>query len=254
MPFYRHFEIDIISALSQQLVEAFSHLDPGEFTEENVDSVPSSQQGVYELFLNKVLVYVGQAKKLRDRLLEHHFKIRGRRNISTDKMSFKCLSVHRNWTALSPETALIKYYKDDPNACAWNGNGFGPHDPGRNRETTNKSPIGFDAQYPIREDWACEGITAGDWNGNDLLRTVKQQLPYLLRYQTANKSKWKEGHPDYNNLTIAVPKTGMPAQLLLTRIAQQLPEGWQLTRFPGHFILYREHKDYAYGKVLWPKD
>jgi hypothetical protein len=254
MPFYRPFEIDIITALSQQLVEAFSTLDRGSFTIDNINLVPAPQQGVYELFLDGILVYVGQAKRLRARLLEHHFKIRGRRNITPEHVSFKCVSVHRNWTALSPETALIRHYKDDPNACAWNGNGFGPHDPGRNRETTNKSPIGFDVQYPIREDWPCEGITPGEHNGNDLLRMVKEQLPYLLRYQTANRNKWKQGHPDYINLNIAIPEAGMSAQQLLIRIARQLPEGWQLTRFPGHFILYKENRAYAHGAVLWPAE
>ena len=252
MPFYGHFEIDIITALSQQLVEAFSHLETGAFTVNNMNSVPANQQGVYELFLDGILVYVGQAKRLRQRLTQHHFKIRGRRNITPERMSFKCVSVHRNWTALSPETALIRHYKDEPEACAWNGNGFGPHDPGRNRETTNKSPIGFDVQYPIREDWVVDGIAAGEYNGNALLRSVKEQLPYLLRYQTANRSQWKQGHPDYNELTVTIPQAGMPAQQLLITIARQLPQGWQLTRFPGHFILYKENRQYAHGNVLWP--
>lgn len=254
MRFYGHFEIDIITALSQQLVEAFSKLEQGIFTEGNINLVPAKQQGVYELFLDGLLVYVGQAKKLRDRLLEHHFKIRGRKEIAPDRMTVKCLSVHRNWTALSPETALIRFYRDDPNACAWNGNGFGPHDPGRNRETTNKSPIGFDMQYPIREDWPCDRIAAGQWNGNDLLRAVKEQLPYLLRYQTAIQSKWKQGHPDYKNLMINVPEAAMPAEKLLTSIARQFPNGWQLTRFPGHFILYKEQRLYKHGVVLWPAE
>jgi hypothetical protein len=252
MPFYGHFEIDIITALSQQLVEAFSKLESGAFNLANINSIPANHQGVYELFLDGALVYVGQAKRLRQRVAQHHFKIRGRRNISPERMGFRCVSVHRNWTALSPETALIRHYRGDPNACAWNGNGFGPHDPGRNRETTNKSPIGFDVQYPIRDDWSVEGIAAGAHNGNALLRSVKEQLPYLLRYQTSNRSQWKQGHPDYNDLTIDLPKAAMPAQQLLIGIAQQLPPGWQLTRFPGHFILYKEQRGYAHGTVLWP--
>ena len=151
------------------------------------------------------------------------------------------------------ESSLIAHYRETaPTTCVWNGNGFGPHDPGRNRETTNKPPDGFDAQYPIRDDWQCADIGAGDWNCNDLLQALKESLPFLLRYQIATKNKLKEGHPDYNNVTIHVPQAGLPAEELLRLIAEQLP-GWQATRFPGHFILYKEDSDYTHGTRIWPQ-
>jgi len=246
MPFFDHFEIDIVSALSGQLVSAFEQLEAGDLNEWNVNQVPD-EQGVYELFLNGVLVYVGKAGDLRDRLRDHRWKILGRQNIDINQVTFKCLTVHPNWTALAPEVSLIKHYKAQ-GLCAWNGISFGPHDPGRPRETTNKPPDGFDAQFPIRQDWVPEGITAGDWNARDLLRRLKRNLPYCLRYEGLMNG----GHNDHNNTVVHVPQDGMTAEDLLRLIAQTLPAGWQATRFPSHMILYREHTNYIHGITIWP--
>jgi hypothetical protein len=100
-----------------------------------------------------------KADRLANRLREHRFKISGRQNIGVTEMGFKCLFIHRNWTALAPEDSLIKHYREaGQGQCAWNGNGFGPHDPRRDRETTEKRPDGFDNQYPIRRDWKCDWL------------------------------------------------------------------------------------------------
>jgi hypothetical protein len=250
LPFFAHFEIDIVSALADQLLISFEALDIGGLSEENIGTVPI-EQGVYQLFRNGALVYVGKADKLRSRLSEHRFKILGRRNIAIGEMGFKCLTVHKNWTAVAPESSLISHYKAQAGICEWNGNGFGPHDPGRHREETNQSPEGFDTQFPIREDWPCSGIDTGDWNARDLLIKMKDELPFLLRYQTTDKKKYRSGHPDYNNLTITVPEPAMPAEELLRLIAQNVP-GWQATRFPGSLIFYKEHRTYTFGTVIWP--
>jgi len=130
------------------------------------------------------------------------------------------------------------------------GNGFGPHDPGRERETTNKAPDGFDAQYPIRQDWTCDWIKAGDHKATELLKAIKARLPYLLRYQTAKK-KSQEPQADYKDLTITVPKDDMSARDLLRTVAVALPE-WQATAFPSHTILYKEHRAYTHGQIIWP--
>jgi hypothetical protein len=195
------------------------------------------------------LVYVGKADSKKQ--LGEHRHIRGRLNIDVADMGFKCLFVHPNWTTLAPENSLIKYYRHaGEGECAWNGNGFGPHDPGRERETTNKAPDGFDAQYPIRQDWACDWIKAGDMNAAELLNAIKGGLPYLLRYQTA-RQKSQEPHADYQALTVTVPQDGMSAHCLLRTIAQALI-GWQATAFPSHMILYKEHRSYTHGQIIWP--
>lgn len=186
---------------------------------------------------------------LRKRLTEHRIKITGRRNIEIGEMAFTCLTVSKNWTALAPETSLINYYKNEPGGCEWNGKSFGPHDPGRNREQTNKPPFGFDSQFPIREDWPCDAVTAKEWNVRDLLVLMKAKLPFDLRFQVANKKKYREGHPDYNSVTVVVPASGMPVNELLRLITRHIP-GWQATSFPSHMILYKEAREYAHGIVI----
>ena len=239
-----------MSALADQLLASFQTLDVGDLSEENIGTVPK-EQGIYQLFRDGTLVYVGKAGSLRSRLSDHSYKIKGRRNIGLDQMGFKCLTVHKNWTAVAPENSLIAHYKAQPGICEWNGNGFGIHDPGRNREETNQEPDGFDSQFPIREDWPCMGITAGDWNGRELLIRMKEELPFLLRYQTVEKKKYRSGHADYNNLTITIPQAAMPADEMLRLITQNVL-GWQATRFPGSLIFYKECRKYTFGTVIWP--
>ena len=250
MPSHANFEIDIISALSSQLVAAFSKLEIGKLTEEALDSLPKGH-GVYKLYHGGSLVYVGQAEKLRKRLGEHQFKIRGRQKIDVADMGFKCLFIHKNWTALAPENSLIKYYREaGEGECAWNGNGFGPHDPGKERETTNKAPDGFDAQFPIRKDWVCEWIRPGEYSGAELLSSLKRGLPYLLRYEMQSKNS-RLPHEEYKDLKITVPPDCRTAEEILRVIAQSVM-GWQATAFPGHLIFYKEKRDYRHGTVIWP--
>jgi glutathione peroxidase-family protein len=165
-------------------------------------------------------------------------------------VSFACLTVHKNWTALAPEDSLIKRYRQQSSeVCEWNGNSFGPHDPGRERETSNKAPDGFDAQFPIRDDWPCDSIEPRGWNVRELLIQIKKSLPFLLRYEAVKKN-YRKGHPSYNDLVVVVPTAAMPVNRLLRLITQSLP-GWQSTKFPSHLILYKEAKDYTHGTVIW---
>lgn len=205
---------------------------------------------MYQLFHKGALVYVGQARSLIKRLEEHRGKISGRKNINVEEMGFKCLYVHPNWTALAPEHALIKYHRNlGRSNCPWNGNGFGPHDPGRERETTNKAPDGFDSTYPIRDDWVCSWIKSGEYNVEELLRLLKSGLPYLLRFETA-EPKSQKPHPDLLSGKANVPSEGMCARDLLKLIAMSI-SGWQATAFPSHMILYKEHRRYKHGTTIW---
>lgn len=249
MSFVGYFEIDIISALSGQLIKTLDNLSIGKLDTESLSKI-RPEQGVYKLYHLGKLVYVGKSDNLNKRLHEHRKKISGRKNLFLEEVGFKCLYVHKNWTALAPETSLIKYYKKmDGSECTWNGNGFGPHDPGRDRETTNKPIEGFDSQFPINDGWICDWISAGEWNCKKLLESLKLNLPFLLRYETLNPKKWKDGHPDYNLATVNVPGDRMPARMLLSAIVRQLP-GWQATIFPSHMILYKENRLYRHGATL----
>jgi hypothetical protein len=243
MPFFRAFDIDLPRALREQLVEAFSQLETGALNPANVNQVPV-QRGVYQLYFDEQLVYVGKADRLRTRLTKHMRKIQGRTNLEISQMSFKCLYMSANWSTLAPESQLIALYKSQGTAF-WNGNGFGPNDPGAGREDRNKPPAYFDQQYPIRENWPCDFIVAGDWAVVNLLRSMKRDLPFLLRFQKTS--------PDYANVSIEVPSTGMPASELLRMAATSLPQGWQATRFPSHMILYKRIREFQFGTVIYPE-
>jgi hypothetical protein len=250
VPCFDRFEIDIVSALSAQLVAALERLDLGPLTAELLSTLEQGQ-GVYQLFHKRMPVYVGKAESLKNRLQEHREKVSGRRNIEVEDMEFKCLYVHPNWTALAPEDALIRYYKKlGKGTCPWNGKSFGPHDPGRMRETTNKKTLGFDRLFPILDDWPCSWIKSGKCTAYDLLKSLKGNLPYLLRFEGADR---RRPHPDLLAASVEVPSDGMPAIDLLRLVAKQLP-GWQATVFPGHMILYRENFVYKHGMKIWPPD
>lgn len=246
MNFVDRFEIDIISALAEQLVAALDRLETGALTDENIANV-DGERGVYALHHKSVMVYVGKADNLPRRLHDHLRKISGRQRILLEEMSFKCLYVHPNWTALAPEKSLIEYYKASGAGCEWNGIGFGPHDPGRDRETTNKSPDGFDSVYPINERLECDWVHSGTWNVRELLISLKQRLPFLLRYQCLDRN-YRKGHPDFNTKDVIVPSPRMPARELVHLIAEAVP-GWQATVFPSHIIFYQESRTYTFGHL-----
>jgi hypothetical protein len=251
--FFRPFEINIVSALSDQLTEALDSLTPADLDSGHIGQVPAAQ-GIYTLWHQGALVYVGKADKLSKRLQEHHEKISGRRNMSLNDMKFSALLVHPNWTALAPESALIRHYKAAGAACDWNGNGFGPHDPGRDRETTNKAPDGFDALFPIEDQWRCPWFTSKvEWDCLELLVKLKRFLPYVLRYETEQIgpdkfAHYTKGHPDQSGQLIRVPTSTPPttARGILALIASSIP-GWQATVFPSHMILYKERRAYRFG-------
>ncbi|SAK40092.1 hypothetical protein AWB75_00155 [Caballeronia catudaia] len=250
------FEIDIISALSSQLEAAFDKLTAGQLAPAHTAAL-ESDQGIYQLYHSGLLVYVGKADNLRTRLGEHYLKISGRQGIDVNDMGFKCLYVHENWVTLAPEASMIRHYKAKASGgCEWNGNGFGPHDPGRNRELTNKDPDGFDTRYPIKADWPCHWIAPGEWNVLDLLVALKdpKRLPYLIRYETEHLGRDKfahfsKGHPDHRTASVTVPSVDMPAVELLKLITRVLP-GWQSTAFPSHMILYKENRAYKHGTLV----
>ena len=242
-----HFDLDIPRALHAQLIRTFEALQHKKLSRLPKLTVPK-EIGVYGLFLDDRLVYVGKATSLNKRLGEHAFKIRGRRNISDEKIGFVCLTVNPNWAAYAPENILTQHFNGE-DLCEWNGSGFGSHDPGRGREETDKPPDGFDGQFPIRTEWPCDWLDAGTYSALDLLLSLKKNLPYLLRYQTSAGRTWVKGHKDFDDCDVDVPTAGMHARKVLQLITSVLP-GWQSTAFPSHIIFYKEARAYKHGEVL----
>ncbi|MGD0134226.1 MAG: Eco29kI family restriction endonuclease [Bryobacteraceae bacterium] len=97
--------------------------------------------GVYALYFEDRLVYIGKASKgttksgrtLRARLNEHVSKISGRKNISLEGMKCRYLTFASEWWVFAAEFALISHYQPK-----WNDSGFGSKVPGVGRPGTDR--------------------------------------------------------------------------------------------------------------------
>jgi hypothetical protein len=90
----RHdFHFDVDKAYEDQLVSVL------EASPEHPISAPEAphQPGIYVLFRSGLPVYVGQARKLRDRLNEHLRKIENRTGISVNEVTCRFLTIEQMW-------------------------------------------------------------------------------------------------------------------------------------------------------------
>lgn len=242
-PPFARFDFDLAPALLAQLVAAFDALAIGSLTQTLLDQMPP-QQGVYQLYLADKLMYIGKADdSLPKRLGEHLWNLTGRKNVDVRELGFKCLMMHPGWMPSTHEDILIRHYEKVA-PCEWYRLGLGNHDPGRNREGTKTAK--YDRRYPIKEDFVPPGVVVGDWNARELLRHVKEALPYIFRYETDDPKQWRKGSGKYNGLTVHVPQADLPMTRLLQVIVDTFSKGWQTTFFPGRVILYEENKTYAH--------
>jgi len=112
-----------------------------------------SESGIYALYYEERLVYVGKASKattksgrtLRQRLNEHVGKISQRQNISLEDVTCRYLTFDSEWWVFAAEYALIA--SENPE---WNYSGFGSKTPGRGRPGTEKVSA-CDTQFPPKE-------------------------------------------------------------------------------------------------------
>jgi hypothetical protein len=228
------FRLSITRALGDQLDDALSQLTPAALDAENIAQL-QSRPGVYELFLQGRLVYVGKADtSIPTRLRQHHRKISGRRNIDVEQMSYVAMYVDEDLSAVAPETLLISRQKALGSA-EWNFNGFGNKDPGRQRDTSAIAANHFDAIYPINLDVAFEQFSVGEHAVADVMATLKASAPFLLRYAPLPQ--------EMADLPIRIERTGHSLDDLLSKIASVVPE-WQITALPGYVIAYREDREY----------
>jgi hypothetical protein len=175
---FRSLEFDLPSALLAALVDLFESMDMGELKLDRTNEIPNAQ-GVYQLFHEDKLVYVGKTDAeagLRQRLSRHASTILSRHKLDVADMHFKAVQV-LVFSAMDLEAALIQHYREQHQNPAWNGSGFGSNDPGRERDTTALREDGFDANYPINID-----IGSGDLTNEEpisawqLLTTLRSSL------------------------------------------------------------------------------
>jgi hypothetical protein len=244
---YVEFEFDLSEALLTRLVQVLDGMEPTPLTAENAANIPEGQ-GVYQLFHNGALVYIGKTDSdagLPQRLGRHVRSIQNRLNLNVADVSFNAVRIFV-FTAMDLETLLIRNY-GEPN---WNNSGFGSNDPGRNRDRTRLKPEGFDSRYPINVDRELDfEVSTGGTVGACLI-ALKQALPYLLRFERAPGGR--SPHPDLMNAPMVNVDGPYTVRSVLARAIAALPPGWQATALPSRVIVYRE--DYAYqsegGRII----
>ncbi|HXL95438.1 MAG TPA: GIY-YIG nuclease family protein [Streptosporangiaceae bacterium] len=241
--YHAQFRLSITRALGEQLRDALTGLVPALLDDSNLLKL-RPESGVYQLFRDGIPVYIGKAEaSLPDRLRQHLRKIDGRRNISASKMSFTCLYVAEDFSAVAPEKLLIRYFQGDGKA-PWNNNGFGNNDPGRNRDHTVVKAGHFDAQFPI-DPRVQVAIATGTYTAGRFLDALKNALPYNLRYDQKFKGKGRLALT-----SLEVNQSPMSARAAFKLIIDTLPPQWQLTALPGYAILYKETEPQAYDSAL----
>ncbi|MFI0233519.1 Eco29kI family restriction endonuclease [Streptomyces sp. NPDC017086] len=227
------FRLSITQALGDQLADALDDLSPAPLTESNLSEL-EDRPGVYQLYRNGEFVYVGKAdKSLPTRIQKHLRKVSGRQGISLSEMTFTCLYVAEDFSALAPEKLLIKNYKER-GEIPWNNNGFGNNDPGKRRDETVVKENHFDALFPIDLGRMIPRIKPGTTTIAKLLAHVSKEAPYTFRYEKKKVGSAYKG-------TIQVPETDLTVDQLFALIARSLPEEWQIAVLPGRAILYPDN-------------
>ncbi len=242
---FDYFRFSLPRAVTEQLVERLELLPASPLTNEALAKLTEFQtenettKGVYVIYKDGAAVYAGKADGLAERLGAHLWKLCGRKGIDLATVGFKALLLDENWSTSANEGLLINHFRAK-NECKWNGNGFGPKDPGKERDTT--TPSWFDDTYPVRDDWSLESLP-DQAEVRHLLKEVKDQLPFLLRYEKLPRKP-----------AITVDLSGVPrtARAVLVKCAQALGPRWQLTLLRFGFTLYPEHKEFRYGERLHP--
>ncbi len=246
---FRSFEFDLPPALLSQLLAVLDGMERGPLSHDHVTAVVPEAQGVYQLFHNDKLVYVGKTDAesgLRRRLQRHAFTILSRHNLDVSQMTFKAVRV-LVFSAMDLETALIRHYRENGTPSVWNGSGFGNNDPGRQRDLTALRADGFDANYPINIDLPLDtSDLATPRPALDLLAQVSVRLPYTLRHEkTAGAVELLRG------AILAPPAPTATMRELMTQVVAALPPGWQATKLSGRVILYKERQDhYPGGEII----
>ena len=239
------FRLSIARALADQLEDGLDALDSDPLDLAHLEDVKSTP-GVYQLYQDDVVVYVGKDEKsVKKRLREHHDKIRCRLNIILESMSFTALYVHEEMHALGPEKRIIAHYKAK-DLAAWNGEGFGPHDPGQQRDTTVFGPKHFDSMYPANLDWVCDAIPMGTYTAAELLKRVKANVPFLFRYEKADFHNGVEVEIDWED-----PTADDLFESLGLAINAADPR-WRITALPGYVIMYPKPGPYPSARRQYP--
>lgn len=242
------YTFDFLKTVSAQLKETLDGMSESRLDQDALKSLNKFQQqrnarqGVYVLHLERGPVYLGKANDVSERLGQHFEKLQGRRGIDMNNIGYKALLLDESMSTAANEDILIAMYRADHKEM-WNGAGFGPKDPGQNRDIGK--PSKFDTNYPIVDDFHIDLATHDQERIRlaVLLGLMKVQLPYVFRYDV---------HPDDLNREITLAGIGHNARSLLQAVVRFLGDGWKGAILSYGMVLYKTKKDYPYGEVLLP--
>lgn len=246
---FRQFEFALTTALVSQLVTVLDGMDAAALLPKTAFNIPNGQ-GVYQLFLGDELVYIGKTDNdagLQRRLLRHAKLAESRGSLANGAVKFKAVQV-LVFSAMELETMLMRHYREQGAALAWNNSGFGSNDPGHNREGSNYKEGHFDLLYPITIDTQLNISLLAGQSIFDALKILKSDLPYLLRFGGMRKKDLE--YEDLNNHILPSDLLGLSLRETLIRIVACLPKGFIATKFPGYVILYKEPETYEYGEII----
>ena len=238
---YVEFEFDLPRALLGRIIEAFGDVSPARLDQSNTLAI-SDEQGVYQLFLDNRLVYIGKTDGdagLKSRLSRHAKKLLHRHGLDPMHVSFKAIRVFV-FTAVDLEGDLIRHY-GGVKAVDWNGSGFGSNDPGKERDTSKVKSDHFDAKFLIDLDRPLDIEVKEGEPAAATLQRLKSIVPSALRYQNAG-GNWRQAHPDLDRTTLTHLMGPLTARSVLQHIASYLPHGWHITALPGYVIMYKDDK------------
>ena len=238
------FYFSLPRAVTEHLFERLDQLKPSPLNAEELEKLATfqaekrSKQGVYVIYENEAAVYAGKANDLAERLGQHREKLRARLGVDMAAIGYKALLLDESWSTSANEGLLIKQFKQR-GECKWSGTGFGPKDPGKERHDQTKL---VRQHLPVRDDWPVENIPDQAAVG-DVLKLLKNQLPFLVRYEKLGKAA---------NLSVNLKGVSRNARAVLLKCAEALGSNWQLTLLKNGFILYPVLKDFKFGTRLHP--
>lgn len=226
-----------LEGLDETMLDKASLADLAKYQREN-----DSLQGVYVIHYEGQPKYVGKANNVSDRLSQHLTKLSGRKGINPLAIGYKTLLLDKSMSTAANEDILISMFKQEHTGM-WNGAGFGPKDPGKERDTTKPGP--FDTAYPILDEYLVNLKTDenGAINLKDLVTTMKDQLPYVFRYNVPAEELEK---------TILLTSDDRRARSLLQTVVSFLGEGWKGAVISYGMVLYKTSKHYPHGEELNP--
>ena len=245
-PGFRQFEFALTDALIAQLITCLDGMKTAELTPEITAGIPNGQ-GVYQLFLDGNLVYIGKTDNeagLQRRLLRHANLVLSRSNLTGGRVTFKAVQV-LVFSAMELESMLIKHYMVNGKVPPWNNSGFGSNDPGRQRDTTKYKPNHFNVLYPISLNGPVTTQLPTGLTVKEALKLLKSELPFLLRFEGQ-----KPNVADLESTVLTTDISGLSVSDTLKALIALLPAGWQATHLPGYIILYKEVQSYNHGKII----